>query len=126
MKLAAARKFASGPTGSLMLTIKCKMFFIASTTTPATGPSVNVASKAGTSLISSVKYGGRNGNGTRIHMRIKPIALSMLIVMSRFVCFCIEYSTPFIHLTKNRRNDCNTKKPPSSPIQTILSALDSH
>ncbi|KXA43514.1 hypothetical protein HMPREF3215_01894 [Staphylococcus simulans] len=70
-----------------MLNKKFNKFLINSMMMPAIGPKIKVANKAGTSLKSKVKYGGKNGKGNLINIKIKAIALNILMTMKRLL-FC--------------------------------------
>src|SRR5699024_8440550 len=58
-----AKKFAMTPIGSPPPIAKYNRFLIAMTMAPATGEKIKAAIKAGTSLKSIFKYGGKNCNG---------------------------------------------------------------
>ena len=91
---------------------------------PATGPKRNVANKVGTSLKSNVKYGGKKGSGNLMNVKINAMALNMLIVIRRLFCCIFNFLLPFI--LHRIGDNFAQQKPPSSSIQTILSASDFH
>src|SRR5699024_2551835 len=98
-----------GPTGSPILNKKLSKFFINNIIIPDTGPKLKVANKAGRSLNSNVKYGGKNVIGNFIYIKINDTALNILIVISCLVCCCIfNYLLPFILHRKGGFN-CTTK-----------------
>ena len=97
---------------------------MSATIIPAIGLKRNVANNVGTSLKSRVRYGGINGNGNLMKVNTNATALNILIVIKRLFCCIYNFLLPFILLRKG--GNLYNKKPPSSPIQTILSASDFH
>lgn len=69
-----AKKFANTPIGSPPPIAKYNIFLIAMTIAPATGEKIKAAIKAGTSLKSIFKYGGKNGSGKLRKSKTREIA----------------------------------------------------
>lgn len=145
-----AMKFAGMPIGSVApFTTKYIKFFKKTTSTPAIGEKINPANNAGTSLKSTFKYGGNNGNGklrkNRTNDTVAKSAITTIFVNfdeplrpcnknSSFAidsCNGLEEKRYFFHEKSPKTNvlghrcswkKCAHKKPciaSSSPIQTF-------